>query len=481
MSKGRLGIELGFEPDPDRGVGADPDDSVSWGWFQFWVGDANLCRHVAGSEVVDRVHWYLLPVLEWLVRYWNRYLHEQRLPGKLQNEGSARVSYLATNIFEIDGEEAGKIHAWREAHALRACAGGGIFPDIFFRRHLNDVEISWGHADVAGVPEGLRFLTPAGTALVPPIEVANALYEKTGWAIRELRKKSSSARIARLAEAHERLRDPQQEKSRWLAGLTEIPRWATSYFQPLGGLVIEAAPLPVAMFGSLSPTVGQQDFERLMEVIKDAEATAAAFPAFRFEPASYKPWDQGYEFAEHSRAKLGVPQNAVPVPIEDIVKRCGVRQRRVELEDPEIRAVALCGESLQPTIAINFNCPRNQSEPGLRFTLAHELCHILYDQDRGVPLAVASGPWAPRDIEQRANAFASMFLMPREQLRELFDRHAPDGALSTADLKAISKAFKTSRKATLEHLHNLGLLSRDKADELDEQLTDGAPERDPVY
>ena len=47
-----------------------------------------------------------------------------------------------------------------------------------------------------------------------------------------------------------------------------------------------------------------------------------------------------------------------------------------------------------------------------RFTLAHELCHLLVDRDKGARLAIVSGPWAPLDVERRANAFAAALLMP---------------------------------------------------------------------
>jgi len=39
-------------------------------------------------------------------------------------------------------------------------------------------------------------------------------------------------------------------------------------------------------------------------------------------------------------------------------------------------------------------------------------CHILFDREYGTKWALASGPWAPRDLERRANAFAAMLLMP---------------------------------------------------------------------
>lgn len=63
-------------------------------------------------------------------------------------------------------------------------------------------------------------------------------------------------------------------------------------------------------------------------------------------------------------------------------------------------------------ILVNLRNSANAHTFGRRFTLAHEFCHLLFDRDVGAHLAIASGPWAPHDVERRANAFAAMFLMP---------------------------------------------------------------------
>lgn len=69
---------------------------------------------------------------------------------------------------------------------------------------------------------------------------------------------------------------------------------------------------------------------------------------------------------------------------------------------------------------------RRVSPYAKRFSLAHEICHLLLDREYGDELAIASGPWAPVAIEQRANAFAAAFLMPTWLLRdELASANAP--------------------------------------------------------
>jgi len=65
----------------------------------------------------------------------------------------------------------------------------------------------------------------------------------------------------------------------------------------------------------------------------------------------------------------------------------------VEMEDGELRGVALAGPDLRPIILVNTRHPKNQHESGRRFTIAHELCHVLHDRDMhvGYPWSVAPG------------------------------------------------------------------------------------------
>jgi len=97
--------------------------------------------------------------------------------------------------------------------------------------------------------------------------------------------------------------------------------------------------------------------------------------------------------------------------------------------------------------------------------MAHELCHLLFDRSHGQKLAIASGPWAPKSIERRANAFAAMFLMPTH----LVERAVADVGDPINDLNAISAVasrLRVSRRAAIEHLYNLTLMSDAERDEL---------------
>src|SRR5690606_30796230 len=70
------------------------------------------------------------------------------------------------------------------------------------------------------------------------------------------------------------------------------------------------------------------------------------------------------------------------------------------------------------TIVLNLD-GKNENPCVRRFSLAHELYHILHDWNRQEPLALISGFLTDTglEIERRANAFAMRFLCPSSKLR----------------------------------------------------------------
>ena len=132
-----------------------------------------------------------------------------------------------------------------------------------------------------------------------------------------------------------------------------------------------------------------------------------------------------------------------------------VTVKDVSLGEEGPRGVAFAGQGVRPTILVNVDNVTNVAR-GRRFTLAHELCHILYDQSLARSLAHSSTPWASVSVEQRANAFAAMLLMPRNRARRPM-------AESLAELKQginrMADRMQVSRTALRRHLSNLNEIS----------------------
>jgi IrrE N-terminal-like domain len=86
----------------------------------------------------------------------------------------------------------------------------------------------------------------------------------------------------------------------------------------------------------------------------------------------------------------------------------------------QMEAISFWGPSHGPAILLNIGGRRSRqsggsrhgTSGGARFTLAHELCHLLLDTEGSLPVAEVLGGSVPNAPEERANAFAAEFLLP---------------------------------------------------------------------
>ena len=190
------------------------------------------------------------------------------------------------------------------------------------------------------------------------------------------------------------------------------------------------------------------------------------------------PWDQGYKLAEEALDELAVTRDiAEAVDLDGLIRRLGVSLQEIELGDRSIRGVAIGGDAYRPTIVLNSRHKTNQYPSGRRFSIAHELCHLLFDRGYVREVALPSGPWAPRDVERRANAFAAMILMPPGRISAVAAT-IPDNPSSPEFIQAICTRLQTSFSAAVEHMHNLGLLTDEDRDMLRDEAADRSGRRD---
>lgn len=218
------------------------------------------------------------------------------------------------------------------------------------------------------------------------------------------------------------------------------------------------------LFGSVDPTLATADargLARLLVELRDGSGDSDALAELVELAAGTRleglPWERGYELADQVRQVLS-PSAMPGRSMEEALNRLEIEAGKITLGDRRIR-----GPQHRPAAFLNESHPRNQSEEGRHFTFAHELGHLVADRRMSRKLAVASGPWAPIEVEQRANAFAAYFLMPANEV------HAVVAALSEplasdSGVRAVADAFGTSPRATLEHLHNLGWLDEFERD-----------------
>ena len=180
-----------------------------------------------------------------------------------------------------------------------------------------------------------------------------------------------------------------------------------------------------------------------------------------------KPYDDGYEFAAQFLDDLDDAQiDAVAdafVDIREICRQLDIDVISRRLVTDTIRGVALAGEGFGPTILVNETHVFNENETGRRFTIAHELCHILADRNRARTIGHASGAWALPSIEKRANAFAAYLLMPRELVLQAVGRF---DVLGDEQVRNIAGELQVGFAALAHHLYNLSIIGEFERDRL---------------
>lgn len=434
-------------------------------------------------------------------------LHEQRPP--VSNSGDTGWQSLAETYRPERFERAGDWDViadaadttWTSNHCLRTCRFGGLFPDVVIRRWRGEIEFSWGESSQAGAPEGFRFLHGLGTARVTPDHVAKPLYELLRQAVEALvdeqptsnRLLTLQSQIAEIASA-----DRQRNRTAILAGLGPRPdewfrRWDAlrntlenrcgafkeslkRWFEPDEGdlLCVSGSCEAALMFGSASPNLTDADVLTIATHLVKASTkkSSSKWSTLASDPQPLRtdesPWTDGYRLAQLWREKANIRhKRGGAVDVEEHLERLGVLVTDIQLDDAATSGLAVLPEQGAPQIFVNRRDPRCEFPSGKRFTLAHELCHLLHDRSHGRNLAIISGPWAPRELEKRANAFAAALLMPPDLLK----KGVGDGSdLDFESLLALAKRLEVSPDALAHHLENCGLINEAARDILLAQL-----------
>lgn len=482
----RFEISVRWRRDAERRERRPAGYGWSVGDLRLVVGGHNLTRNARGPVGQGYVSWYLLPFFDWLSRHWRRLLHEDTFAWPERSAAPAAVATHRRLETLIDAGDAGgrrlyaEGQAWRQAHAIRAAASGGLLPDLFLRRYLDMIEMSWTASVPAFAPAQFRFSTDPGVAYLPVSDVAAPLWDALMWAVRTGENRvAAESDAAALAEIAGRLRGIESStvvdfaSARIGRDLAEAAKAALDV-RGVGALFTDerVAGVPavarfsaaIAMYGGLAPQLTPRDVEALAGVIAAAFAGPGEHGALTMlvdrhaGPPMRPPFIEGQDLALRA---LGSP-SVLPfvsdfVDVEGLLDGVGVRVASLPLDSGAVRGVALAGKGLTPTVMVNRSSIYNDTSEGVRFTLAHELAHLLCDRSQAVTVGLASGPWAPPGVEKRANAFAAMFLMPRALVLRAFGAER-----SFRDPEVVAAAagrLRVSTSALIEHLSNLELVT----------------------
>ena len=469
------------------------------GSLAFTIAGENLMAHRVSGATQDRIIWYLGPLLHWFADNWVALFHEEHFSWPERSEdAAAAVCNRAIARFAAIGAAVARsldsAEAWYRRHGLFSAASGGPFPDIFLRRFADDAELSWTAAPPPFAPEDFTFETEPGFARFAVADVAEPLWEMLSWARDNPPVLNTEAfrddwtnlagkvdaldhiaperfNAADVAEALlARVRASFDAKGRNDLVTPDIARGAR--------YVIAEAPA-VAMFGGLSVNLSDDDITTLRDALiasANGETSEHLRHLIENAPLRGNPWQGGYDLAEDFLSQLEKDRIDISsegfVDVREICKCLNISVSQTEFDTEAIRGVALAGTGFAPSIMVNTRSAYNRNEDGRRFTIAHELCHIVHDQSRARRLAHTSGPWAAPGIEKRANAFAAWLLMPPRLLQQHIDTETP---IHVDRLQEIASSIRVADTALVLHLFNLAFIDEVEREGLRSALNQANP------
>lgn len=169
------------------------------------------------------------------------------------------------------------------------------------------------------------------------------------------------------------------------------------------------------------------------------------FPSFGF---SYFDIESGFtpeEVARNIRRKLRLGVEPVR-NIVNLIEANGIVVYMWDCRYDDFDGVSMITDRGNHIIIVN----RNMSNDRVRFTLAHELGHILMHQS--VDFVISES----RDREKEANAFASEFLLPSQALKTQLV------GMKFSDLPALKRYWHASMASIVRRSYDLGCMDRTK-------------------
>ncbi len=454
---------------------ADPAAAATWVSLELSVTGKNLTAHTHEDSAVFHpgVHWPAIYIARWLVHSWNGLFEVARWPIPTLERNARDVALLMdrtlANATDDDDTLLDLRDRFIEQHALQAAAAGAVLPGVYLARDGARVSIAWDSPPLGA----LVFHRSRGEADIPVGAFLQVVRNFVEWVADTISNIVGTPDHQSLVTWLQRLDSVEQARAVLLgyAGLDDA-LWYTlkpdpaitpeHFFELSPGWVTRGASADptgssiAVAFRCTSPQMSAEELGLIRDLIRSARPNSAAkakldaitnqVPDVIGDMLDY---EQGYQLASYVRASLG--NEHAYLDIESLLDGMGIPVQDIELSDTDLDGGVVCDDAHGPVIFVNRGSLKAMSPWGRRMVLAHELCHLLFDRQHAVPLAVISGPWAPAPIERRANAFAAEFLLPLAGISQL--------GISSADvtdeqIQLLKDTYKVGTTTCTWHLFN---------------------------
>jgi Zn-dependent peptidase ImmA (M78 family)/transcriptional regulator with XRE-family HTH domain len=168
----------------------------------------------------------------------------------------------------------------------------------------------------------------------------------------------------------------------------------------------------------------------LVTVQRKLGVDVPALPTLPRPDARDTPYRQGASLAKALRAELNLGVDPIASVRDLVAERLpSVAVLHADLSRNGPAGVSFADRFRGPVVVLN-TVGKNEHPAVRRFSLSHELCHLLADWNRADPLASISGFFSEADLvrEQRANGFAIRLLCPETVVHRLRPYREEDAA-----------------------------------------------------
>lgn len=451
------GLHFAFQP---LATSKQHGPGLAWGNLHLYVAeDLVWCQQATPTDTPKPVTWTWVDLLSGLARIWPWLVLEESYPftltpenpGKLMDSAAQRWQGMAQGQAEA---EENVLFDFRQRHDLSALLRGVFLPAIWVVREGQDC-VLWSpalphavrrpHAEVVQTLEALgqHLATLLHDSPDPRATLATARWQQRQNALAD-----QLLTIASGLDAPELIEITGQANLNTPAAFEFFEIDPKRFTEAANSELLMAA----RMTSGFMPTQQQRALLGQIRAIAPT-ATPALDALSQIAPAINQPgvpgFQQGYTLANWLRAQLNMPPHALAEPAH-LLASWGVTIQNFDTA-AAIDAVAVWGQRHGPAVLPNQNSKsRASTNNGYRSTLAHEICHLLVDRGRALPATEVLGGQSPKLAEQRANAFAAEFLLPREQAALACQNHPNIVQAATS----LEQRFGVSREVVCHQIYN---------------------------
>jgi Zn-dependent peptidase ImmA (M78 family) len=397
----------------------------------------------------EGVEWSWVELLEHLALNWPRLEWEEADPLGVDAPPN-RIRFEVEKTWEgatslVRDHQESVLLEFEEAHNLAAGLSGIQLPELWVLKQGNLCSV---------FGRGLSLLQPAN-------EVLETL-ESLGQAVANRLKNNPDERGKKAIAAWDRRRDiPDQKKISIYTGvdrsrLEAVAAGEANFWEQSGEFSFNELMAATRMIGDLLIPSEVRDILAAIRGIPSVDRTklddfSAKLPVLNLGPQGRDNANQGYEIAEAFRALIGNKDK--PIDPEEILNDLGVPVTNFDLDTDALDAICCWGPAHGPAIFVNPLGRHANSLRGRRFTLAHEICHLLVDRSQTLPLGEVLGGRVPQLVESRASAFASELLLPHQIAGSAFLESKDD----KKTLAGLVQRFDIAREVVAWQVYNSGL------------------------